>query len=160
MKFFSILSLSLSLSYIFIGGSSNVEVLFATSWIIGEYASLLMRTNDDDDVSELSQEEAEEIALKRNEDTSLHKEISMAMLQSRNLTLPMLVQCALVHNSLKVVLAGLNVAKLVDEKALIEADAVSAAEKMANDVVDALEVFTESKHVEVSKYCMIRCLLL
>jgi hypothetical protein len=124
--------------------------LFATSWIIGEYATLLMRTTDDDEVSELSQKEAEEIALKRNEDTSLHKEISMAMLQSRNLTLPMLVQCAFVHNSLKVVLAGLKVAKLVDAKALIEVDAVSAAEKMTNDVVDALEVFTESKHVEVS----------
>jgi len=109
-----------------------------------------MRTTDDDEVSELSQKEAEEIALKRNEDTSLHKEISMAMLQSRNLTLPMLVQCAFVHNSLKVVLAGLKVAKLVDAKALIEVDAVSAAEKMTNDVVDALEVFTESKHVEVS----------
>ena len=133
--------------------SSNVDVLFATSWIIGEYAPLLMRVDEKkgaDEMAELSQEEAAQVASERNENASLHDEISMAMLQTRNLTLPMLVQCAFVHNALKVVLAGLRVCACADDKSL-GTEFVGAAEKMTNIVVDALEVFTESKHVEVQE---------
>ena len=116
-------------------GASNVDVLFATAWIVGEYAPLLMRpkTNvvedgeegigGDDDIETIagmSQEEAQEEAMARNAEGNgrgganattqqllLHEEISMAMLQTRNLQLPMLVQCAFVHNALKVVLGEL-----------------------------------------------------
>jgi len=118
-------------------GASNVDVLFATAWIVGEYAPLLMRpkTNvveggeegigGDDDIETIagmSQEEAQEEAMARNAEGNgcggtnattqqllLHEEISMAMLQTRNLQLPMLVQCAFVHNALKVVLGELVV---------------------------------------------------
>ena len=55
----------------------------------------------------MAQSEAAERAKHLTTDSSLHLEISMAMLQTKNLDLPMLVQCALVQNAVKVVLAGL-----------------------------------------------------
>ena len=63
--------------------------------------------------------EGEQLAAERNVNAALHQEIAMAMLQSRHLSLPMLVQCAFVHNALKVVLAGLKVSQRMDDKTLV-----------------------------------------
>ena len=140
------------------GSGSNVDVLFATSWIIGEYSSLLMRTTnqeDIDNIANLNEDEAKKLASEKNVNASLHEEIIMAMLQTRNLSLPMSVQCAFVHNSLKVVLAGLKVCQLADQNNLVGGsnaeEYLRTAETIINNVVDALEVFTESKHIEVQE---------
>ena len=76
-------------------------------------------------------------------DSSLHLEISMAMLQTRNLDLPMLVQCALVQNAVKVVLAGLRINHRLQN--------VHSAKDMIRQCAEQLSMFAESKHVEVQE---------
>ena len=150
-------------------GSSGVRVLFAAAWIIGEYSHLLMPasgpqngvgndgdvTIDGDELSlvdpldphaedaEMADSEAAAKAQEVTKDSSLHLEICMAMLQTRNLELPMSVQCAFVQNALKVVLAGLKVNQRHGD--------TKSAKDMVRQCVNQLKLFAESKHVEVQE---------